>query len=399
MAEVADDGADSGRNGAAPAGGRGKRFVIFGLVLLVSAVAGGVYWWSIADHETTDDAFIDADVVQIAPQVAGPVTGLHFTDNQWVESGALLLEIDPRDYEVALASARADLDVAMAQQKAAEADLNLMLQTTQAAIDEAKEAVDQAKHQILQARQQSDASRADAERAGADASRYEELVKTAIASRQRYEQAMADARGTAARWRATQLAVTTAEAQEAQAKARLADANAAPQRIAGKQAQLATSRAQVERAAAAVRQAELNLSYTRIVAPRAGRMAKRAVNVGDLVQKNQNIAALVADPPWVTANFKETQLARMRPGQPVVLTVDAFRGHQFRGRVDSVQAGTGSRFSLLPAENATGNYVKVVQRVPVKIVFETLSDAMVHQLAPGMSVVPDVDVGDGASGK
>lgn len=388
-------------NQAGPGGSTGdearrkrlQRFKFFGAAVAFAGLAGSAYWLATRNSETTDDAFVDANVVQIAPLVGGAVVGVTFTDNQWVEAGQLLIQIDPRDYEVQVAAARANLGIAAAQRQAAQADLELSKATTGAAIDEAQHAVAQAKHQVSEALQQADAAGADAVRAAADIKRYEELLKRADASKQRQEQAVADARSTTARWRAAQLAANAAQSQQAQAQARLADALAAPQRIAQKEAQLATATAQVEQAQANLRAAELNLSYTRITAPQAGRIGRRSVDVGDVVTKNQVLANLVLDPPWVTANFKETQLARMRPGAPVSLSVDAFPGHDFHGHVDSIQPGSGARFSLLPPENATGNYVKVVQRVPVKIVFDNLADGMVHQLSPGLSVVPDVDVG------
>ncbi len=345
------------------------------------------------NREATDDAFLEADIVQIAPQVGGVIAALNFTDNQRADRGQLLIAIDPRDYEVQLASANANLDIALALQQAAEADLSLTKATTVASIDEIHNLVEQTRHQVSEARQQADAAQADAVRTAADVKRYDDLLQGAVASRQRYEQAVADARAGTARWRAAQLAATAVEAQQAQAQARLQDALAAPQRVAQKEAQLANAKAQVEQARANLQAAANNLSYARIKAPQSGRMTKRTVNLGDVVQKNQVLAALVVDPPWVIANFKETQLTRMRPGQPVSISVDAFPGHAFRGHVDSIQAGTGARFSLLPPENATGNYVKVVQRIPVKIVFDDLADDMLHLLAPGMSVVPAVDVG------
>ncbi len=371
---------------------RRKQLQVLAAAVGAAAVGSGIYWFATRNLESTDDAFIDADVVQIAPQVGGVVADLHFTDNQRVERGQALLEIDPRDYQVQLASARANLAVALAARQAAEADLDLTRKTTGAAIDEARHAVDQARHLASEARQQADAASADAVRAATDVKRYEDLLHFGGTSRQRFEQAVADARATNARWRAAQLGGTAADAQQAQAQAKLVDALAAPQRIAQKQAQLANAAAKVEQARAELQAAELNLSYTRILAPQAGRMAKRAVNPGDVVQKNQALAALVVDPPWVIANFKETELTRMLPGQPVSVKVDALPGHVFHGRVDSLQPGTGARFSLLPPENATGNYVKVVQRVPVKIIFDDPADQMVRQLAPGMSVIPEVDV-------
>jgi membrane fusion protein (multidrug efflux system) len=372
---------------------RRRHFIVFAGLLAVAAAAGGVLWLIGKDDESTDDAFIEADVVQIAPQVGGMVAAVHFVDNQWVEPAQPLVDIDPRDYRVQFASAKANLAVAQAARQAAAADLDLTRATTDASIDEARNAVEQARHQVAETRHQADAIDADVVRAKSDAERYGELLKRADASRQRYEQAVADARAATARWRAAQLATTAAEAQQAQAQARLQDALAAPQRIAQKEAQLANAAALVEQAEANLAAAEINLSYTRIVAPRAGRMGRRAVNAGDVVQKNQTLAYLVADPPWVTANFKETQLTRMRPGQPVSLSVDAFPGRRLPCHVDSIQPGSGARFSLLPPENATGNYIKVVQRVPVKIVFDDLPADVQRLLVPGMSVVPDVYVG------
>jgi membrane fusion protein (multidrug efflux system) len=372
---------------------RRKRFRIFAAVVGTAALAGGTTWFLTRNIESTDDAFIEANVVQVAPQVGGVVAAVHFSDNQWVEAGQLLVEIDPRDYDVQRASAAANLEVAQAQSQAAQADLDLTKATTGAAIDQARQAVQQAKQQVSSARQQADAAGADAVRAAADVKRYDDLFQKAVASKQRLEQAMADARSTNAHWRAAQMDAIAAQAGQAQAEARLTDALAAPQRVAQKEAQLANAKALVAQAQANLRGTELNLSYTRLVAPQAGRIGRRAVNAGDVVQKNQTLTNLVVDPPWITANFKETQLTRMHPDQPVSVSIDAFPGHVFHGHVESIQPGSGARFSLLPPENATGNYVKVVQRVPVKIVFDDLADGMVHRLSPGMSVVPEVDVG------
>lgn len=372
---------------------RAKRFRLFAAAIAVAAAGGGGWWLLTHNHETSDDAFIENDVVTIAPQVGGVVQALHFTDNQQVRQGDPLLEIDPRDYQAQFDAAQADLDAAQAQVLAAQADLDLTRATTGAGIDEARSAVEQADKLVTQARQQADAAQADAVRADKDVLRYDELVRSSTASRQRQEQAVADARASTARWKAAQTAVAAAQSQAAQTRARLADALAAPQRIAVKEAQLAQARAKAEQAEAALTTARINLGYTRIAAPRSGRVTTRAVHQGDLVQRGQSLANLVVGNPWVVANFKETQLARMLPGQPVTIRIDAFSGERFQGHVDSLQAGTGSRFSLLPSENATGNYVKVVQRVPVKIVFDTLSPDWAARLSPGMSVVPDVDVG------
>jgi membrane fusion protein (multidrug efflux system) len=370
-----------------------RRFKIFGLAIGVTVLASGIYWILTRNEETTDDAFVEADIVQIAPQVGGIVAAVHFSDNQRVVPGQLLIEIDPRDLEAQRDAAKASLNVALAQEQAAQADLNLTKATTGAAIDEAFHGIELARRQQAEAQQQTEALSADAVRSAADVKRYTELFQKADISKQRLEQAEADARATNARWRAAQLAATAAAANLAQAEARHRDALAAPQRVAQKDAQLANSHAMVEQAKANLRAAELNLSYSRLTSPQAGRIGRKAVNVGDVVQKNQILTNLVVDPPWVVANFKETQLTRMRSGQPAGMTVDAFPGHRFRGHVESIQPGSGARFSLLPPENATGNYVKVVQRIPVKIVFDDPTDALVSQLAPGMSVLPEVDVG------
>lgn len=358
---------------------RAKRFRIFAGIVAVAAVGGGAYWLLTHNHETTDDAFIQADVIELAPQVSGPVAALHVTDNQFVEAGQPILEIDPRDYAVAVDLARANVD-------SAQADLEVTKASSGATLDAAGHAVTEASELVDEAARQAEALAAESQRAQADVKRYDELLKSTFASHQRYEQALSDARSASARWKASQSAADASRAALAQARAKLADAQAAPLRVAQKQAQL-------EQAKANLAQAELNLSYTRIAAPRAGRITRRAVRQGDLVQKDETLAYLVTAPPWVEANFKETQLTRMKPGQPVAVRVDAYPDHVFAAHLDSIQAGSGSRFALLPAENATGNYVKVVQRVPVKILFDDPADPLLKKLSPGLSVVPDVDVG------
>ncbi len=392
MADTVPD-SDMAPNGGAAKARRARRFRIFGAVLAAAALIGGGVWLMTHNEEETDDAFVEADVVQVAPQVGGPVAALYFTDNQWVKKGQPLLDLDRRDTQAAFDAARAAVDVARAQLGAAQADLELTRATSGAALAGAGHALAQAREQQAEAGQQVLAAEAEAERAAADAKRYDALLKSTFASRQRYEQALADARASKARWKAAQAAAAAAQAQRAQARAKLTDAEAAPTRVALKAAQAAVAKAQVEQAEAALRQAALNLSYTHVLAPQAGRIAKRAVAVGDVVQKDQILTELVTEPQWVVANFKETQLTRMKPGQPVRITVDAFPGHVFKGRVDSIQPGSGARFALLPTENATGNYVKVVQRVPVKITFDDPSDPLLRRLVPGMSVEPVVDVG------
>ena len=357
---------------------RAKRFTVFAGVLILAAIGGGVFWLTTHNHQTTDDAYIEADVVELAPQVGGPVVALHVTDNQMVEAGQLLLEIDPRDYQVAV-------DLAHASVAVAQADLDVTKASSGATLDAAGHAVTEASKIIDESAKQAEALAAEAQRAQLDVKRYDELLKSTFASRQRYEQAQADSRGANARWKAAQSAADASRSALAQAQAKLADAQAAPLRVAQKQAQL-------EQAQANLAQAELNLSYTQLIAPKAGRITKRAVRQGDLVQKGQALGYLVTIPPWVEANYKETQLTRMLVGQPVEIRADAYPDHLFAGHVESIQAGSGARFSVLPAENATGNFVKVVQRVPVKITFDDPHDPLLARLSPGLSVVPDVDV-------
>ena len=385
---MADDSAGSPDD---PKATRQKRFKILGAILLAAATVALLWWLLTHNHETTDDAFIDGAVVGVAPQVGGRVVAVHFADNDVVRQGDLLVEIDPRDTEAAVAAARAALDAARARRDAAQASLELTRVTSGADYTRADSALGGAHQQVAQARASAEAAQADAVRAAADVKRYQELYEGHNASRQRLEQAQADARATAARWRAAQRQVDTAEAQVAQAAAQLKSASTAAQLVAEKEAELALANAQIAQAEADLRTADLNLSYTRLTAPQDGRVSKRAVEVGDSVQKGQILTEMVAGAPWVVANFKETQLTRMRPGQTVAISIDSYSGLSLTGHVDSLQPGTGARFALLPAENATGNYVKVVQRVPVKIVLDHPEQAPF--LALGMSVVPDVDVG------
>jgi membrane fusion protein (multidrug efflux system) len=393
---MAEPGPDSGKDTGNdrnndPGATRKKRFKVLGVVLLVLAVAGLVWWLMTRNHETTDDAFIDGTVIQVSPQVGGRVVAVHFADNDMVHQGDLLVEIDPRDYQAALDAAKASLDAATARRQGAAADLDLTRVTSGADYTRAEGGLASARERVAQARSTADAAQADAVRTAADLPRYRELFAGRNASRQRLDQAVADAAAAASRWRAAKAAVADADAQVAQATAQVRSASTAAEQVKMKEAALALADAQVEQAEASLRTAELNLSYTRVTAPESGRVSAKAVSVGDSVQKDQSLTQLVAGPPWVVANFKETQLTRMRPGQPATVSVDSYPGVKLTGHVDSVQPGTGARFSLLPAENATGNYVKVVQRVPVKIVLD--DPAAAPFLALGMSVVPDVDVG------
>lgn len=358
--------------------------------LLVLAGGGTGYWWLTRNQVSTDDAFIDGNVVSVAPQVVGGrVIALHITDNQQVEAGQLMVEIDPSDFEAALAQARANLAAAQADRQSAQADLDFTRASTAADLALAQSGVDAAQQAIQQNQAQADAAKAEAERAKLNLPRVQDLFRHQFNSAQQLDAARASAQSTEAEYGAALKAIDAAQAQLGEAQARLLQAQTAPQQVALKEAALTHAQAEVEQAEAEVRTAELNLSYTRIVAPQAGRVTERAVNVGDVVAPNQTLTFLTVGRPWVTANYKETQLTRMRPGQPVEIAVDTYPDRPLRGHVDSLQSGTGARFSLLPPENATGNYVKVVQRVPVKIVFDEPAE-IDRFLALGMSVVPTV---------
>ncbi|HEY0183102.1 MAG TPA: HlyD family secretion protein [Rhodopila sp.] len=338
--------------------GRLKRLlgITIGAVVLLALIAGGTRYWLSARHfETTDDASIDAYTTQMAPRVAGQITQLLFADNQHVSAGETLALIDPSDFVAKLDQARAQQASAEATLQQAEAQVGVQ----QANLDQAIANVRVADADLLQAKQ--------------DYDRFH-IINPSAVSRQQIDAATATFHAAQARLDANRTMVGGAQAQ----------ARAA-------QAQVLAAQASLKQAEANTRTAELQLSYCTIRAPMAGIVTHRSISAGNYVSAGQPLFALVQDERWVTANFKETQLADMRPGQDVDVTVDAVPTLTFRGRVDSFQAGTGAAFSTLPAENATGNYVKIVQRLPVKIVFED-SRAKDLPLAPGMSVTPRVRV-------
>jgi membrane fusion protein, multidrug efflux system len=340
---------------------RWRRRLLIGLVALlaIAAIAGGVDWWLNARNwVSTDDAFIDVHMVQVSPQVAGRVSAVLVNDNQEVQAGQPLVEIDPADYQ-------AKLDQAVANQQSAAGQLA----QAQAQLTVAQASLDQAQAEV-------GVAEANATNAATNLKRSQELARVGsmALSRQQFDNDTATARSTAASLAAAQHKVAVADAQMALNKT-----------------QVGTAEAGVRAAAAMVEQARLNLSYTEIRASLAGRIASKSVAVGDYVQVGQSLMALVPDEIWVTANFKETDLDHMRVGQPVDINVDAYPEKVFHGHVDSFQAGSGAAFSLLPPQNATGNYVKVVQRVPVKIVFASPPGGH-WLLGPGMSVVPYVKI-------
>jgi membrane fusion protein, multidrug efflux system len=327
-------------------------------ILLILLFLGIAAWFLVPGlyEEETDDAYVDAHVESIIPKVPAYVQALHVDDNSKVSAGQLLVELDPRDYAV-------QVDVAKANVAAAESKLQ-----------EANDHVTLADAGIRQAHAEFQAAQANTVLARSDLARVKSVSDDRAVSAERIDQAQAAADGTRATETAAQVRVASAEAQ-----ARLS------------RSQVATATASLAQARAALSQAELNLSYTKIYATESGSVASKSVEVGNFVQPGQTLLSVVPETLYVIANYKETQLNRIRPGQPAAVYVDSVAGLRLDGHVDSIQRGTGSRFALLPPENATGNFVKVVQRVPVKIVFDHPQEAL-RWISPGMSVETEVYV-------
>jgi len=334
-----------------------KRIALLVAAVVVCVAAALYYFLFIAPFESTDDAFIEGHVTPIAPQVAGRVSQVVVRDNQFVNAGEVLVQIEPSDYEAKLQQQRANLASALSRSAQASAQLT---------VDQAK--AEQERANVL-------AAQAEAARAEADSKRYE-AIGTSGVSQSQIDLAATQARSTAANLTAARNKELAAEAQ-----------------VSLDRASIETAAAEIKRSEAAVRQAELDLSYTGLKAHESGYVTRKTVEAGSYVQPGQALLAIVPRDLWVVANFKETQLTHMRPGQPVTVGVDAYPHLKLTGHVDSIQSGAGARFSLFPPENATGNYIKVLQRVPVKIVFNNSSGSgSAFTLGPGMSVEPKVRV-------
>jgi membrane fusion protein, multidrug efflux system len=376
-----------------------------GLFFVIAVVLVGVVmlWRYFGSYESTDDAQIDGHINSVSARVSGHVVKLNVNDNQYVEKGTVLVEIDPTDYEVAVARARADYADAQAQAAAAGINVPITNVSTSSQVSGTQAGVANAKAGIAAARQQLAAAKAQVVEAEAnnfkvqnDLGRYKQLIDKQEISQQQYDQAVAASRASAASLEGARAAADAAAAQVEQAQSKLSQANAdlraaktGPQMVQATRSRALSAQANAERKKADLRQAELNLQYTKIAAPVTGVVSNRTVEVGQNVQPGQEMMKIIPlEDIWVTANFKETQLKRMRPGLKADISVDA-NGKTYHGHVDSIAGASGARFSLLPPENATGNYVKVVQRIPVKIVFEP-GETKSHELRPGMSVVPKV---------
>jgi membrane fusion protein, multidrug efflux system len=391
--------------------------IFIGVALLV-AVGAGVWWWIATGRESTDDAQVDAHITPIASRVGGTVLRVPVEANQEVEAGAVLVEIDKRDYEVALERARAELADAEAAAVAARAGVPITSTTASSNETTARGGVEQADASHLEAQQAVEVARtrlstaqarqreaaANASKAGRDVERLKPLLAKDEIAQQQFDAAVATAAASKAAMESAEaqvmeaeLGIRVAESRLAQASvgrqqasAELKTAQTAPEQVMASRARADAADAKARQNRAMVKQAELNLEYATVKAPVKGTVSRKGVEVGQVVQPGQPLMTVIPlDHVWVTANFKETQLEHMRPGQRVKIEVDAYGGREFSGKVESLAAATGSRFSLLPPDNATGNYVKVVQRVPVRIQLDEGQDPE-HLLRPGMSVVPTV---------
>jgi membrane fusion protein, multidrug efflux system len=382
--------------------GKRRRNLIIMAAVMVLVLAGVWVWRYLGSYESTDDAQADVHLYPVSARISGYVVRVNVDDNQWVEKGTVLVEIDPTDYEIALAQAQATL----ANAEATAQSLNItvpitsvntssQLQFTASGIQDANAAVAATEKQLNAAHAQVEAAEAIDVKAQDDLRRYQQLVEKREVSQQIYDQALATAKsstatvaGTRASELAAQQAVQQAQSRLAQATANHQYAETGPQQVSSTRARVRAAIADVEQKRAVVEQAKLNLAYTKIVAPVSGEVNKTVV-VGLNVQGGQQLLTIVPlDQIWITANFKETQLKQMQVGQRAEIHVDS-TGRTLRGHVDSFAGATGPLFSLLPPENATGNYVKIVQRIPVKILLEP-GENKDRRLRPGMNVIPHV---------
>jgi membrane fusion protein (multidrug efflux system) len=346
-------------------------FILFPIIMMIGGVSIYLYLRYSATHISTDDAFVDGRMHVIAPKVAGTVKAINIQDNQLVKRSELILEIDPADYEVLVRQAQADLD-----------NQRTTLSEIRDSVDTVKKQMEQITAALEAGRANLEVQQANLELAKVNFQRMEYLLKKEAIAKQQYDNAR----------NGYEVAAAQVRAAEAQVRQLAASLEAQKALIKQTEARIPSQKAQIRQKEAALQLAELNRGYTKIYAPADGYITKRTVEIGNQVQAGQPLMAVVPlsqEEVWITANYKETQLKQVKPGQKVAIKVDTYPGHVFYGKVDSVMAGTGAVFSLFPPENATGNYVKVVQRVPVKIVLAKGSDPG-HLLRIGMSVVPTI---------
>jgi membrane fusion protein, multidrug efflux system len=401
---------------------RKSKWILILIPLILIAAGYFIYQHYFAFRESTDDAQIDGHINPVAAKVSGYLVSINVEDNQFVKAGTVIAQIDPRDYQVALEKANADLAAAQSGSEAAHTQVPITSTTTSSALSLADAGMEQAEGFKEAAMKDVDALRAKLEsnqarvretqanytKATQDLERMKLLIAKDEISKQHYDAVVAAsdaarAAGDSAKAGVTETsrAIEAAQARVAQAEARIKEARAnrqltqtAREQMSISRSNAQTSSARVKLAQAALAQAELNMEYTQVKAPIDGIVSQKRVELGQYVQPGQPLLALVPHHNvWVTANFKENQLKKMHPGQPAVVTVDAYGGYSFKGHIESIAAATGAKFSLLPPENATGNYVKVVQRIPIKIVIDKGQDDL-HPLRPGLSVIATVNTRD-----
>lgn len=364
------------------------KWIIAALVIIL-LVGGFFIWRYYSVRESTDDAQIDGHINPISPRVTGTVLNVLHDDNEVVQAGTLLVELDPKDYQVAVDRARADLANAQANAVAANVGVPLTQTTSSSQLLAADAGVKSAQRDTEMARAKLNDAQAMYAKTSADLKRMEQLIAKDEVSHQQYDAAVAANNSAKANVDAATAGIASAESRAAQSQAQAEAARTVPEQLKVTRARAGAASAEVQRAVSALAQAELNLQYTKIVAPVTGVLSKRSVEPGQTLQAGQPLFSIVnLEDIWTTANFKETQLRDMKVGQPAKIKVDAY-GREYNGTVESIGGATGARFSLLPPENATGNYVKVVQRIPVRIRFDKGQDPG-HQLRPGMSVEPVV---------
>ncbi len=385
--------------------GRKRFFIIGAVVFLVIGVV--LYWWHSSYYEGTDDAQVDGNLVQISARIAGNITKVNVEDNQQVQKGQVLIEIDPRDAQASLDKAEANLATAKANYEAALANVPITSMSTGATLSSAGADVRASLSTIAQSEKQLDAAQAqvlsaeaDNTKAQLDLERYTPLVKRDVVSRQQFDAVVATAASKKAQLAQAEANLAGARDQVRVANDRLAasranynSAQTGPRQVAAQRAKADAAAAEVQQAEAALETGRLNLSYTKIVAPDSGIVNKKSAQVGQNVSAGQTMMTLIPlNGLWITANYKETQLDHMRPGQLATVKVDAYGGRTYHARVTQIGGATGSMLSLFPPENATGNYVKVVQRIPVRLDFTNQNENKDHLLRPGMSVTPSVRV-------
>jgi membrane fusion protein (multidrug efflux system) len=375
--------------------------VVIGVLALL--VVGFFVYRYVTSYESTDDAQVDGHINSISTRISGHVVSLNVQDNQYVKAGTVLVEIDPADYQVALESAKADYDSALAAASAAgvnvpitDVNTSSQVSSSDADVASAHAGIAAARQQFEAAKDQLDQAEANNVKAQNDLGRYKQLVDKQEISQQQYDEAVAAAKanaaavaGARANADAAQSQVTQAQQKLVQAEASWRNAQTGPRQMEIQRSRAASALADAQRKKADLDQAKLNLIYTKVIAPVDGVVSDRTVEVGQNVSPGQELMKIIPlNDVWITANYKETQLREMKVGQHVTIEVDA-NGRSYKGTVNSVAGASGARFSLLPPENATGNYVKVVQRIPVKIVLDP-GENKDQSLRPGMSVDPKV---------